>query len=91
MTEWQPIETAPKDGTPILIHRAESDFPLEEAFHVVRWDAFFDDEPKWWQVHDGKNDHPLRGPEPTHWRALESPPVGPKDDASDAELGPGRT
>lgn len=57
-----PIETAPKDGTHILITRPT--MHVEEAWHVVRWD---DD---WWQVHDGKNDWPLRGPDPTHWKPL---------------------
>jgi hypothetical protein len=64
---WQPIETAPKDGTPILITRP-TEWQCEEGWHVVRWD---DD---WWQVHDGKFDCPLRGPDPTHWMPLPVPP-----------------
>lgn len=64
---WQTIESAPKDGTAILITRP-TEFRSEEGWHVVRWD---DD---WWQCHDGKNDSPLRGDEPTHWQPLPSPP-----------------
>lgn len=63
--EWQPIETAPEDGTLILITRPTR-WP-EDRFHVVRWD---DD---WWMCHNGKNKQPLRGLYPTHWRSL--PPV----------------
>lgn len=65
---WRGMESAPKDGTPILITR-ETPFESEEGWHVVRWG---DDE--WWICHDGKNDHPLRGPDPTHWRPLPARP-----------------
>lgn len=58
--KWQPIESAPRDGTLILVARINQAHPEDEQ-HIVRWD---DD---WWQVHCGKNDHPLRGDEPTHW------------------------
>jgi hypothetical protein len=64
---WQPIETAPKDGTPILITR-ETVFLSEEGWHIVRW------EEDWWTVHDGKFDHALRGPDPTHWMPLPERP-----------------
>lgn len=66
--QWQDIATAPRDGTAILITR-DTRFQSEEGWHVVRWD---DD---WWQVHCGKFDHPLRGPDPTHWMPLPSPPA----------------
>lgn len=62
---WQPIETAPKDGTPIIISRPTT-FESEEGWHVVRW---YDD---WWQVHCGKFDHPLRGHAPTLWMPVPS-------------------
>lgn len=65
---WQPIETAPKDGTPILITRPTR-HQTEEGWHVVRWD---DD---WWTCHDGQFDAPLRGSGPTHWQPLPAPPA----------------
>lgn len=64
---WRPIETAPKDGTPIIIARPTWFLP-EEGWHVVRWD---DD---CWTVHDGKSDHTLRGPTPTHWMPVPDAP-----------------
>lgn len=62
---WRSMDSAPKDGTLILIRRTTQ--WTDDTFAVVRWD---DD---WWQVHDGKNDHPLRGPEPEAWFALTLP------------------
>lgn len=32
MSEWQPIETAPRDGTPILLHREPGEWPF-----VAHW------------------------------------------------------
>jgi hypothetical protein len=63
---WQTIETAPKDGSYFLIWR---DDPWgHETTHVAQWD---DD---YWQIHDGKSWHMLRGVEPTHWMPLAPPP-----------------
>ena len=62
---WQPIETAPKDGTPIYVRRPAAF--VEDFCHVVTWDA----EDEWWQVHDGKFFHPLRGDAPREWRDIE--------------------
>ena len=67
---WQPIETAPKDGTPIYVRRPATF--VEDFCHVVVWDT----EDEWWQVHDGKFFHPLRGDEPTEWKDIETPGGG---------------
>lgn len=68
--EWQDISTAPMDGTPILIIRPTR-FPAEEMYHVVRWERDGGWTEGFWAVHDGKNDHPLRGAEPTLWMPLQ--------------------
>lgn len=60
MSEWQPIETAPKDGTDILVGFAGQDRPPV----VVGW---FDD----WLEYDSVNI--LKG-KPTHWMPLPEPP-----------------
>jgi len=65
MGQWQPIETAPKDGTPILIF-------TERGQYVADWAEF---EIEYWHVHDGKFEpRPVRGPAPTHWIPLPDPP-----------------
>jgi hypothetical protein len=71
---WRDMESAPLDGTPILIARP-TEWMVEEGWHVVRWDdhPYIDGE-KSWVCHDGKTDSPLRGPDPTHWQPLPAPP-----------------
>lgn len=67
MRDWQPIETAPKDGTMVKA-AAESrlralevlrfPYPLKQRWNGVAWEA-----------DDGR----VYEPQPTHW--LPSPPV----------------
>ena len=72
--EWQPIETAPKDGEYILVYNScgvtEVTWRTEEL--GVPFDGFYV---------DAMNDefYPLRGDEPTHWRPMPAPPA--KEDA----------
>ncbi len=62
---WQPIETAPKDGTPFIA-----------ANQMDAFRAFYDLEGEVWTCEDdGKWFGQLRYP-PTHWMSL---PVPPKD------------
>jgi len=81
MSEWQPIETAPKDGTAILLHGdgrttlgnwcAPSDTP------TIKYQDGFAPEPEWeefepfWASWDGgfTEEHPA-----THWMPLPAPP-----------------
>ena len=62
-TGWQPIETAPKDGSDILIWQ-----PKEDEQFVVYWD----------DVEDGWRFSPrhVLADEPTHWMPLPAPPGG---------------
>ncbi|TWA71943.1 uncharacterized protein DUF551 [Azospirillum baldaniorum] len=70
---WQPIETAPKDGTPVLIYGENLLVPGEMVV-AVRSDEH--DDLELWDVHDGKfGPHRLRGPSPTHWQPLPPPPA----------------
>jgi uncharacterized protein DUF551 len=82
MSEWQPIETAPKDGTAILVYGPELLRETNGNCAVVRWDAsgYATEQSsiKWWVVSDGKfGPYDLRGPSPTHWMPLPDPPAGP--------------
>ena len=68
MSTWQPIETAPKDGRPILAygHIALSN----HAIGVVVWSETYG-------LWDAEND-PDQGPwdsKPTHWMPLPEPPT----------------
>lgn len=61
---WRPIETAPKDGTAVLV--SEGRF-----CHCVEWNEEFD----WWAVDDNKlGPFRLRGAAPTHWMPPPPPP-----------------
>lgn len=59
---WQPIETAPKDGTRVLLYR-----PGEQI--IGYWWRGADDE--YWNAARG-----LEFYGPTHWRSLPEPPEG---------------
>ena len=64
---WQPIETAPKDGTCIHVWAAEG-----LSFPTVFWTNH---DIEGWHVDDGKRGpFPLRGASPTHWMPLPAVP-----------------
>lgn len=90
MSEWQPIETAPRDGTAIIV--ALRDF----ADGWIVGEAYFDATPeyisplggqKWWWANQGHTDYYATSIDegnhpPTHWMPLPKPPV----DAALAQL-----
>lgn len=61
MSEWQPIETAPKDGTRILVP-----YPLRSGYEVliVKWNGCGWDSDSFWMLHE----------EPARWMPLPPPP-----------------
>ncbi len=59
---WQPIETAPRDGTPVWIWIPSTKF-LGEAYIEEGWSC--------WK--SGYDDIPLTG-EATRWQPLPEPP-----------------
>ena len=58
---WQPIETAPKDGHHILLYRPEIQFTGYYASGCDKWII-------------NAPDLPVMYPPPTHWRPLPEPP-----------------
>jgi hypothetical protein len=62
--EWQPIESAPKDGTPVDIWCA--------GFRYT--DAYWGRVANEWLDEDGDPIKDYYGEEPTHWMPLPSPP-----------------
>lgn len=72
---WLPMETAPKDGSQILVYQGDYG-----TFSVVRWYA--DDETSrgiaGWYVDDNKHGpYVLRGSDPTAWQPLPALPSTP--------------
>ena len=80
MSEWQPIETAPKDGTPF--------FGWEEPQRGNQWPVVimwseYDDEGKdeigeegFWLYCEELLADVAGEAEPTHWMPLPNPPIG---------------
>jgi hypothetical protein len=79
MSEWQPIETAPKNGTRLLLWDAKRSVAVSGHWHN---DPGMDNpsayEPPWqWWVSDDELIMWDGGPDdkPTHWMPLAAPPV----------------
>ena len=82
LTGWQPIETAPKDGTELILARGErvtvgawvewKEEAPEYTAHGVYLGNFEQDSGADWFSWDGgfSEDEP-----PTHWMPLPQPPV----------------
>lgn len=73
--EWQPIETAPKDGTDIIVY-----CPTYKAI----WPAYYPEDPDY----DGhawrRFDHAMI-PEPSHWMPLPTPPAASQPAGGEGE------
>jgi hypothetical protein len=63
MTHWQPIETAPKDGTRVLLYIDEDEGPC-----IGKWDIDFWQKPNWCME---AGDYWSGA---THWQPLPAPP-----------------
>ena len=83
MNEWQPIETAPKDGTGVLVHnnyapglasgKSESCDDINTV--VAAWWANEDDKENGeWMCYMDSPCEPECPFEPTHWMPLPEPP-----------------
>lgn len=84
MSAWQPIETAPKDGTLILVCRVGEDIgcgPVEvTSWYKIedwQWEKVPGDDPDLYRkvhkgtYHEGWNNNGHRA---THWMPLPEPP-----------------
>lgn len=61
--DWQPISTAPKDGTTVLLFAAKARYRVVAGKWVERWSQW-QSQPGSWQM------------SPTHWMPLPAPPEG---------------
>jgi hypothetical protein len=66
---WQPIATAPKDGTPIILAVAGGDYYPRSAW----WSAWANN----WVVreNDAQTEATYLTTAPTHWMPLPEPPA----------------
>jgi len=71
MIDWQPIETAPRDGRDVLIYVDQATVPL---VRLAWWDDRHD-EPEWygWWSNDSSVGSVLIEWTPTHWAVWEGP------------------
>ena len=65
--EWQPISTAPKDGTHIIAFRTSKPDHIESMY----WAEYDEGGGAWHWSYDG--DSPTQN-QPTHWMPLPEPP-----------------
>ena len=84
MDKWQPIETAPKDGTHVLVCQAtDADgkpIPAESFGLFVQRTAWWSDgpndpEPEGWIVYCSMVREPHVFFDPTHWMPIPEPPI----------------
>jgi hypothetical protein len=69
--EWQPIETAPKDGTTVIAYRPTTP-PHVEGMHYVEGSWY------WSYDGDGPNEFDVQ---PTHWLPLTPPLTAERSEA----------
>lgn len=72
LTQWQPIETAPRNGTRILVW-AEGDGPFEMHWNTMGWNWLVSRQLGIWEG-DGFTWYEADGHGPTHWMPLPEPP-----------------
>lgn len=76
---WQPIETAPRDESDILVFVPDPHHHLDDPpgrMHVACWSSYLMGEERGWvldvDIDEGRC--VFVGNEPTHWRPLPAPP-----------------
>lgn len=71
MSEWQPIETAPKDGSPVLVYAVEgcTQWKFYTPLWICRWEEGHEDGE--WIEAGGELYTTCK---PTHWMPLPKPP-----------------
>lgn len=76
--KWQPIETAPKDGTIILVATWELGPDMASAaWNGQFWDMRYKDTDEIWSSKWGGDDREFGNP--THWMPLDALPEPPND------------
>ena len=71
LLEWQPIETAPKDGTRLILLRGKGvvcGYWNDDKYIQKSQPYWSHDQERIWGVRDAKTN------QPTHWMPLPAPP-----------------
>lgn len=73
-SNWQPIGTAPKDGTRVLIYDPDDDYYLNRSIlpEPTIYVCFWNDYHEYWVEAEGER---YSGFKPTHWMPLPEPPT----------------
>lgn len=79
MKEWQPIETAPRDATRVLVFCPTNDPPAREVFEAW-WAIPYESAPldRGWWCYDGNKvmcSADVHSVGATHWMPLPDPPA----------------
>jgi hypothetical protein len=77
---WQPIETAPRDGTRMLLWVAVNEEPVIAAWCVSRAPYRFEGWSTGWETASGYDVGYASIGDPTHWRPLPAPPQEASDE-----------
>lgn len=71
--KWEPIETAPKDGTPILLHR--NGHGVDVGYWRPTDDSLRKKPVPCWRYRRSHSISYDRAHQPTHWQPLPPPPT----------------
>lgn len=77
-SHWQPIETAPKDGTRILLYYPDYERKvwIGHYYNTERYEfGKLDSKSEGWAIGHGTFDSMFNNHPPTHWTALPKPPA----------------
>ena len=67
--EWRPIESAPKDGTRVLIYTCRGNPSTYEGVLIAEYVQTDDNGDRWWELDEGG-----RAMNPAGWKPLPEPP-----------------
>ena len=74
---WKPIETAPRDGTHVMLgYKAKSSrsksYPYHKAWSAPGW--FDKENGNWWNTGEHHTDYHAEPIYPSHWQPYPEPP-----------------
>lgn len=73
MIDWQPISTAPKDESEVLLFFPSGGGMISDDGYVVAFWSTDDETPGWYQYESDSRRLTEWGDEPTHWAKLTRP------------------